>query len=188
MPDQQRSLIVITGEEGAGKSTVMSALLPHTPNGAKIDAEDIGQVNPFTFDGPFLELLRQNLTAVIANFLDAGYTTVIAGSFLDGDTYDGLRSLRTRLPSDLALYVVQLRASKIVRDQRRIARPKPSSQEWRDRVDAGYPIGDTSLQDNAYDYRYLMIDNSDQQLDETVAAIKLAIPEVYVLRRAVPED
>lgn len=188
MHDRQRSLIIVTGEEGAGKSTVMSALLPETPNAAKVDAEDVGQVNPFTFDRAFLDLLWSNLAALITNFFTAGYPTVITGSFLDGDRHAGLQEFRSRLPADPAIYVVQLQASKEVRDQRRIDRPKPSSQEWRDRVDAGYPSGDTSLRDNANDYRYLMIDNSDQQLDETLAAIKLAIPEVYAQRRAVPED
>ncbi len=41
------SLIPTTGKEGAGKGTVLTALLPHTPYAAKLDAEDVGQVNPF---------------------------------------------------------------------------------------------------------------------------------------------
>jgi len=36
----------VTGEEGAGKSTIIRALLPHTLHGARIDAEDIGQTIP----------------------------------------------------------------------------------------------------------------------------------------------
>lgn len=96
-----RSLILVTGEEGAGKSTVMTALLPHTPAGAKIDGEDVGQVNPFSFNQTFLNLLWNNVAAVITNFWNAGCSTVITGSLLNGDTDDSLQQFRTRLPDDV---------------------------------------------------------------------------------------
>ena len=183
MSARRRSLILVTGEEGAGKSTVMAALLPHTPGGAKLDAEDVGQVHPFTFETPFHDLLWANVLAVTSNFWNAGYTTVITGSLLEGDTYSSFQGFRRLLPEDIAIYVVRLSASKAVRDQRRIERAKPSSEEWRDRVDATYPAGDTSLLDNATDYRYVMIDNTTQRLEDTLAAIQAAIPEVYPPRR-----
>ena len=88
--------MVVTGGEGAGKSTVMAALLRQTPCGAKVDGEDIGQVNPFSFDRAFLDLLWSNLVAVIGNFWEAGYHTVIAGSFLDRDTHSSLQEFRAR--------------------------------------------------------------------------------------------
>lgn len=31
-------LVIVTGQEGAGKSTIVRELLPHTPRGAQIDA------------------------------------------------------------------------------------------------------------------------------------------------------
>jgi len=175
----RRSLILVTGEEGAGKSTVMSALLPRTPGGAKIDAEDVGQVNPFNFDQAFLDLLWDNVTSVIANYWAAGYPTVITGSLLDSDTHASFQQFRTRLPNDPDVYVVHLSASKPVRDQRRIDRAKPSTKEWRDRVDASYPAGDTSLRDNADDYRYIPVNNEAQQITETLEMIMQAIPEIY---------
>lgn len=175
----QRTLIVVTGQEGAGKSAIMSALLPHLSCGAKLDAEDVGQVQPFAFDQPFLELMWSNVVTVITSFWDAGYRDVIAGSFLDGDTHQSLQQFRARLPEGISIYLIHLRASKPVRDQRRIARAKPSTKEWRDQVDARYPSDDTSLGDNASDYRYIPIDNSTQQLRDTVAAILKAIPEVF---------
>jgi hypothetical protein len=175
----QRSLILVTGGEGAGKTTVMSALLPHTPDGAKLDAEDVGQVNPFVFDGPFLQLIWSNVSEVITNYWAAGYATVITGSLLDGDTYASFQQFRTMLAENVSIYVVHLFAAKPVRDQRRIDRAKPSTKEWRDRVDAQYPAHDTSLRDNAGDYRNIAIDNSDQRPGETVDAIRSAIPEIY---------
>jgi len=48
-----------------------------------------------------------------------------------------------------------------------------------DTHDARYPSDDTSLGDHASDYRYIPIDNSTQQLPDTVAAILKAIPEVF---------
>lgn len=185
----QRSLILVTGGEGAGKTTVMSALLPHTPGGAKIDAEDVGQVNPFIFGQPFLQLLWSNVTDVITNFWAAGYSTVITGSFLDGDTYTSFRQFRTRVPEDVSIYVIHLLASKPIRDQRRIDRAKPSTAEWRDRIDASYPTNDTTLRDNAgSNYRYLSIDNNDQQPAETVATIKAAIPGIYGEPNVLPAE
>ena len=179
MNPAQRRLIIVTGGEGAGKSTVMSALLPQTAGAAKIDAEDIGQVNPFIFDQPFLELLWNNTTALVTNFWAAGYSTVITGSFLDGDTHASFRQFRARLPRNVVIYLVHLQASKPVRDQRRIDRAKPSTAEWRDRVDASYPDDETSLRAGDRGYRYIPIVNSDQNLHETIAAIKAAIPEIY---------
>ena len=79
-PEQR--LIIISGEEGAGKSTIVRALLPSTPYGARIDAEDIGQTNPCPMDDPFFDLLRRNVAGLVENFWAAGYVNVIAGSFL----------------------------------------------------------------------------------------------------------
>jgi hypothetical protein len=83
-PAAGNRLILVTGEEGAGKSTVIRALLPHTPDGARIDAEDIGQTNPCRMDDEFFGLLRRNVAGLVENFWTAGYANVVAGSFLRG--------------------------------------------------------------------------------------------------------
>ncbi|MEJ7838266.1 MAG: hypothetical protein WKF81_05575 [Thermomicrobiales bacterium] len=57
----ESNLIIIVGQEGAGKSTTIRALLDATPSSAQIDAEDVGQVNPWQFDESFLHLLRANV-------------------------------------------------------------------------------------------------------------------------------
>ena len=59
----------------------MRALLPSTPYGARIDAEDIGQTNPCPMDDTFFDLLRRNMAGLVENFWAAGYVNVIAGSF-----------------------------------------------------------------------------------------------------------
>lgn len=173
-----RSLIIVTGDEGAGKTTVMRALLPHAGNAAKLDAEDVGQVSPFIMDEPFIRLLWDNVRSVIGNFWAAGYATVITGSFLVGDTYSRYQQFRSELPDDLDIYLVQLVASKAVRDRRRIERDKPSTKESRDSVDAFCP-DDNSLMEAESDYRYLRVRNDSQSVSETVAVIRQAIPAVF---------
>src|SRR5690349_12625135 len=93
-PEQR--LIIISGEEGAGKSTIVRALLPSTPYGARIDAEDIGQTNPCPMDDIFFDLLRRNVAGLVENFWAAGYVNVIAGSFLR--RYSDYVSFRQLLP------------------------------------------------------------------------------------------
>jgi ABC-type Mn2+/Zn2+ transport system ATPase subunit len=48
MPDS--NLIIIVGQEGSGKSTIVRALLEVTSSAARIDAEDVGAVNPWKLE------------------------------------------------------------------------------------------------------------------------------------------
>jgi adenylylsulfate kinase-like enzyme len=172
----RNNLILIEGQEGVGKSTILRALLPHMPRAAMIDGEDLGQVNPCEMDTEFMELLWRNMAALIKNFWAAGYSTVVAGSSFDN--HKGYVRFRKGLPENISIYLVHLCASKAVRDQRRIYRAKPSTKELRDWVDSMCPE-DATLRDNQNGYRYIRIDNDDLSVTETVAAILSAIPEVY---------
>jgi hypothetical protein len=55
-PIREQQLIIIGGEEGAGKSTIVRALLLSTLYGARIDAEDVGQTNPCPMNDTFFGL------------------------------------------------------------------------------------------------------------------------------------
>jgi hypothetical protein len=171
-----RRLIIISGEEGAGKSTIVRALLPSTPQGARIDAEDIGQTNPCPMDDTFFGLLRQNVAGLVGNFWAAGYINVIAGSFLR--CYSDYVSFRQLLPRPSAVFLVDLLVDKEVRDHRRITRAKQTTQEWRDMVDQ-IPEDRTIRQAADADYRYIGIDTTGLDVAGTVQRIKGAIPEVY---------
>jgi hypothetical protein len=48
------------------------ALLPSTPYGARIDAEDIGQTSPCPMDDAFFGLLGRNVAGLVGNFWAAG--------------------------------------------------------------------------------------------------------------------
>ena len=171
-----RRLIIVSGEEGAGKSTIARALLPSTPQGARIDAEDIGQTNPCPMDDTFFDLLRRNVAGLVENFWAAGYVNVIAGSFLR--RYSDYTSFRQLLPRPSAVFLVDLLVDREVRNRRRITRAKQTTQEWRDMVDQ-IPEDQTIRQAADADYRYSGIDTTDLDVARTVERIKDAIPEVY---------
>ncbi len=170
------NVILIAGQEGAGKSTLVRALLPLTCAGAQIDAEDVGQVNPCLMDTALLQLLRRNVAQLVLNFWAAGYRNVIAGSI--ANTHSEYVAFRDLLPPDTRVYLVQLRASRAVRDRRRMTRAKPSAAAWRDHVDRVDPE-DTSLRSASADYRLIVINTDDLTIDETVAQVVRAIPEIY---------
>jgi energy-coupling factor transporter ATP-binding protein EcfA2 len=171
-----RRLIIVSGEEGAGKSTIVRALLPSTPQGARIDAEDIGQTHPCPMDDAFFDLLGRNVAGLVANFWAAGYVNVIAGSFLR--RYSDYLSFRQLLPRPSAVFLVDLLVDREVRNRRRITRAKQTTQEWRDMVDQ-VPEDQTIRRAADADYRYLGLDTTGLDVARTVQRIKGAIPEVY---------
>jgi hypothetical protein len=151
----------------------LCALLPSTPQGARIDAEDIGQTNPCPMDDTFFDLLRRNVAGLVENFWAAGYVNVIAGSFLR--RYSDYVSFRQLLPRPSAVFLVDLLVDREVRDRRRITRAKQTTQEWRDMVDQ-IPEDQTIRQAADADYRYIGIDTTDLDVARTVQRIKGAIP------------
>jgi ribose 1,5-bisphosphokinase PhnN len=171
-----RRLVIVMGAEGAGKSTTVRALLPLTPSGARIDAEDLGDLNPLRMDDAFFALLRQNVAALVQGFWAGGYSNVVAGSFLR--SHDDYQDFRSLLTGDFSVHVVNLCAEKPVRDQRRIARSKPSTKEWRDSIDATHGE-DTSFETADADYTYLRIENSGLSVQETIEHVRQGIPEIY---------
>ncbi len=174
MPES--NLIIITGQEGSGKSTIVRALLEVTSSAAQIDAEDVGTVNPWKMDDDYIDLLHANVAVLARNFWDAGYRTVIAGSFMSN--YTDYERFITRQDHPANVYLIHFCAAKLTRDQRRIEREKPSRPEWRDMVDRGDPE-DQTLYLHASDYRYVRIDNDDLSVAKTVAMIQHALPEIY---------
>lgn len=164
------------------ESTILRTLLPSTPAGVRIDAEDIGQTNPCQMDDEFFGLLRRNVAGLVENFWAAGYVNVVAGSFVrDYADYRAFRRLLTR-PSDV--FIVELLVDKPERDRRRTARAKRTTQEWRDMVDL-IPEDRTIRQATGADYRYIGLDTTGYDIAETVRRIADAIPEIYRGRRPV---
>ncbi|MFF4620215.1 hypothetical protein [Nonomuraea jabiensis] len=176
-----RRLILVSGQEGAGKTTIVRALLPHTPLGARIDAEDLGQVNPCLFDEEFWQLLRSNVAVLVRNYWAAGFENVIAGSFFT--TRDDFLRFRDLVPEVDEVYMVQLLVQPDERQHRRLTRAKRTTQEWRDRVDR-FDTVDTTIAADQDGYRYLAVDGTGMTPEETVAVIVREIPEIYGGRRS----
>jgi energy-coupling factor transporter ATP-binding protein EcfA2 len=170
------NLLIVEGQEGAGKSTTIRALSKAIPMSARIDAEDVGEVNPWHMDDAFLRLLWKNVADLTRNFWSAGYPNVVTGSFLSN--VDHYLEFRELLNTPANVYIVQLCASKATRDVRRIDRGKETSAEWRDMVDRVDPedatFGATSL-----DYRYLRIENDKLDVSETVELTRTWAPELF---------
>jgi predicted kinase len=181
----ERQLVIVTGQEGVGKSTVVHALLPYLQSGAILDAEEVGQANPWEWDTAFKRLLWDNVAAVAHNFWRAGYTTVVAGSFIND--HADYRQFRQRLRGDVKVVVVQLTATKAVRDRRRIERRKPTSEERRDDLDRHFPE-DTTLGAAVDDYHYVRIDTSALPVADTVDQIRRALPDAFPLGLSGAQD
>lgn len=170
------NLVLIVGQEGAGKSTTLRALGPQIPWSARLDGADIAAVNPWSLDDLRLNLLWKNVADLTKNYWAAGFHNVVAGSFLSN--LDHYHAFRKHLSAEANTYVIQLCAGKPVRDKRRIQRSKPSTQEWRDHVDRVDPE-DTTFASTQGDYRYLRIDNDGLTVEETVALIREWAPELF---------
>lgn len=169
------NLIVIVGQEGAGKSTTVRALVKAIPGSAQIDAEDVGEVNPWQMDDAYLRMLWKNVADLTRNFWGAGYRNVIAGSFLSN--VDHYRAFRDVLNMPANVYVAQLCATKAARDVRRINRGKETSEAWRDMVDRADPE-DTTFAAADADFRYLRIDNDGLAVAETVDLVLRWLPDI----------
>ena len=127
-------------------------------------------------DDAFLRPLWKNVADLTRNFWDAGYQTVVAGSF--ASIIDHYRTFRGVLNRDANVYLVQLCAPKSVRDVRRIERGKATSEEWRDMVDR-VDLEDTTFAATQGDYRFLRIDNGRTSVGDTVESIRQWAPKLY---------
>lgn len=169
-------LILIGGQEGSGKSTTLRALAPQVPWSARIDAEDLSYVNPWSLDDLRLNLLWENVADLAWNYWNAGFRNFVAGSFISN--LDHYTAFRGHLNADAETYLIHLCAGKPTRDQRRIDRSKPSTKEWRDHVDTVDPE-DTTLAIGDGSYRYLRIDNDGLSVEETIAIVREWAPELF---------
>ena len=169
-------LILIDGQEGAGKSTTVRALAPQIPWSARIDAEDLSYVNPWSLDEPALNLLWRNVADLATNYWVAGFRNFVGASFVSN--LDQYNQFCAYLDAEVDAYVIQLCASKAVRDRRRIERPKSSTKEWRDHVDQVDPE-DFTIAAGDGQYRFLRIDNDDLTVDDTIRIIRNWAPELF---------
>ncbi|MDD5050894.1 MAG: hypothetical protein PHV93_04150 [Candidatus Pacebacteria bacterium] len=172
-----KNLLIICGQEGAGKSTLAKAIVPHLKNGAAFDAENILQVNPFEFDENFQSLALENSLDLIHNFFEGGYENVVAGSFLIDQTH--FDAFKAKLKYAPKIYILMLTVEKGTRDERRLNRDKKTTKEWMDLVDSKFYL-ETSLRDKADEsYTYFEIDNTKLNVADTIELLKQKIPQFF---------
>ena len=70
-------LVVLAGAPATGKTTVAQLLLAATEDAGWVDGDDLWRINPWVVNDRTKRLVEDNLVAVLGNFLDAGYSTVI---------------------------------------------------------------------------------------------------------------
>jgi len=70
-------LIIISGPPGVGKSVVGSLLSSKLNNSAFLDADDVWRINPFEVNETTKNIVEQNITFVLRNYINAKYQYVI---------------------------------------------------------------------------------------------------------------
>ena len=177
-----KKFLIVCGQEGAGKTTFASTINSHADKCAALDAEEVGQVNPWVFDDAFVRLLFDNVLDVVHNFFEHDYEKVVAGSFIN--TREDFDNFRKELKYDPEIYILILRASKEVRDKRRLARKnKPTDQEMMDWVDENYSFEKTlqTLIDTPHEgvYQLIEVDNSNVTNEQAIEEVKKKIPDFF---------
>jgi len=165
---EEKSLIIIFGQEGAGKTTIISTLPEYIPNSAGVDGEDLLNVNPWAWNEKNKKLLWENVIDTTRNFWDFGYNPVITGSFFN--YYSEFQEFKRKIPEAKNIMVIQLCADKEVRDRRRRERQKEYQKETSDWVDKNYPE-DQEFKEKFNEVTHLRIDSSKQKIEQTIAII-----------------
>jgi hypothetical protein len=77
MDDRQR-LIFVGGAPGVGKTTTCERLYTRLPDSICVDGDDLWcRMNPFRVDETTVAMIGRNVSAVLGNFLKAGFRHVI---------------------------------------------------------------------------------------------------------------
>ena len=77
MDNNLTNIIIINGAPGVGKSTVGSLLFSSLNNSAFLDGDDVWRINPFEVTDVTREIVEQNITFVLGNYIKSNYKHVI---------------------------------------------------------------------------------------------------------------
>lgn len=130
-----KRVIAIGGQGGSGKTAVGKALVLEIKPSAYVGADALMTVNPFEVNEALEDLGLKNALAMISNFHGAGYDLVVLAGLIRNQRV--LDELVSQLPPSVQFTFIWLRASKQVRDQRRLRRSRDDADkvEWVDFVD-----------------------------------------------------
>jgi thymidylate kinase len=166
-----QKLLIICGQEGVGKSTLIKSLVEHLHHGAVIDAEDLVQVNPWEQNEKFENLVLDNAACIVNNFFKYNYERVVVGSVVRNRKE--LDLFKTKLTSQPEIYILNLIVSPEILDKRRKQREKePFTKEFLDWLKTSAPQDATLKEDSEGNYTYIEINNSNFSVEETIRHLK----------------
>lgn len=182
-----KTLIVLLGPNGVGKSTAAQALVHRTSNSAWVDANWCRAMNPFEFTNTSKEAVAENMHCLIRNYLKcADIQTVVFPCSLHGQWRDIYEGVLVRLRSDSLeprICTILLTCSKEENIRRCEADGRDSA-----RIQRG--LEDTFSLYNAMDLP--RIDTTELTPEETVAQIldlvqQAPLPEPSKSKRKIPK-
>ncbi|PIT92932.1 MAG: hypothetical protein COU06_02640 [Candidatus Harrisonbacteria bacterium CG10_big_fil_rev_8_21_14_0_10_38_8] len=162
-------LILISGQPGAGKTSVSRQLLSELSNTAYIESDSLITVNPFEMNERLNTLLLKNSVSLLNNYIFEGYQNIIiCGLVKNQETLDSLVIL---LPENIEITLIWLRADKEIRKSRKQerGRDEADSSKWLDFVDALIPDIDSFRLEKG---RYLSINTEEISITEVCSRIK----------------
>ena len=164
-------IILINGQPGTGKSVVADALKNDTQHSAYIDADALINVNPLGFNED-RELLLGNASALVKNFLQAGFTTIFTAGLTRNQVF--LNDFIERIGKDIKIVFVWLYATKEVKMKRKSGRSRDiaDKDEHFDTIEKMYPDARPFKIVNGI---YTEIDTSLKSVQETVKEIEKII-------------
>ncbi|MEK7093656.1 MAG: hypothetical protein AAB927_04195 [Patescibacteria group bacterium] len=173
-----QKLLIVCGQEGVGKSTLIKSLVKHLHHGAVIDTEDLLQVNPWKRDDEFESLAFDNAASMVNNFFKYNYEQVVAGSVVRNRRE--LDLLKTKLASQPETYILNLVVSQDILDRRRKQRERePFTEEFIDWLKTSAPQDSTLREANDGSYAYIEINNGELSVEETIKRLKDGIPRFF---------
>jgi len=76
--NKSQKLIFVGGAPGVGKTATCERLYRSMPDSIMLDGDDLWcRMNPFRIDQRTISMIEKNITTVLQNFLEAGFSTII---------------------------------------------------------------------------------------------------------------
>lgn len=173
-----QKLLIVCGQEGVGKSTLLKSLVKQLRHGAVVDVEDLLQVNPWKQNKEFENLALDNAAAIVNNFFKYSYPQVAVGSAVRNRKE--LDLFKTKLVLQPETYILNLVVFQDILDKRRKQREQePYTEKFLEWLKTSPQQDSTLKESNDSSYTYVEIDNEKLSVEETIMQLKKTIPKFF---------